>query len=81
MCESACDCKNGARCNPVNGECFCKAGWTGKDCSQPCEKDFYGIQCAQQCVCKNGAQCDHISGKVDYTLGFILMKGKDRIIC
>ena len=34
MCRHACDCQNGATCDPVNGECTCTPGWRGTDCAE-----------------------------------------------
>lgn len=31
-CRETCSCKNGAKCNPVNGQCKCKPGYQGDNC-------------------------------------------------
>uniref|UniRef100_A0A8D2M6L8 Multiple EGF-like-domains 6 n=1 Tax=Zonotrichia albicollis TaxID=44394 RepID=A0A8D2M6L8_ZONAL len=33
-CRQACDCLNGAHCDPVTGQCQCPPGWTGARCAQ-----------------------------------------------
>lgn len=33
-CRQACDCLNGAHCDPVTGQCQCPPGWTGPRCAQ-----------------------------------------------
>lgn len=29
-CKSSCTCQNGAKCNPIDGECTCLPGYKGK---------------------------------------------------
>lgn len=31
-CRETCSCKNGAKCNPANGQCKCKPGYHGDNC-------------------------------------------------
>ena len=34
QCLMRCMCENGAHCNPVDGQCTCKEGWTGQLCDR-----------------------------------------------
>lgn len=34
-----------------NGECECKAGYSGHRCHRRCKPGFFGVQCAQKCEC------------------------------
>lgn len=49
---------NGARCDPVSGECACTAGWSGAGCLIPCPTGTYGPSCNSTCQCANDATCD-----------------------
>lgn len=48
-CNQECNCKNNSSCDPESGKCFCARGWQGEDCSEPCDKGFYGLGCQQIC--------------------------------
>ncbi|KAI4548851.1 hypothetical protein MG293_001181, partial [Ovis ammon polii] len=52
-----CKCANHSSCHPSNGTCYCLAGWTGPDCSQPCPLGHWGTNCAQLCQCRHGGTC------------------------
>lgn len=66
-CSIPCTCINGARCNPVNGECSCHEavgcrctpGWTGFDCSVPCNNSVWGPNCHNNCMC---GRCNQTTG-------------------
>ncbi|KRY35694.1 Multiple epidermal growth factor-like domains protein 11 [Trichinella spiralis] len=45
-------CENGASCDPVSGECFCRTGYRGRHCTLACSEGTYGENCAQLCHCK-----------------------------
>ncbi|XP_073077275.1 platelet endothelial aggregation receptor 1 isoform X3 [Manis javanica] len=52
-----CKCANHSSCHPSDGTCYCLAGWTGPDCSQPCPLGHWGANCSQPCQCRHGGIC------------------------
>lgn len=60
-----------SKCNPINGECLCEAGWTGADCRTPCPPTRWGVDCRQHCKCKNDGICDPITGFCECASGFM----------
>ena len=33
-CSEECECRNGASCDPITGECTCTSGWLGERCDR-----------------------------------------------
>ncbi|XP_013887580.1 multiple epidermal growth factor-like domains protein 11, partial [Austrofundulus limnaeus] len=62
-CTNRCQCRNGAKCNPITGACVCTDGFQGWRCEEHCEPSFYGKDCQQECQCLNGATCQHQTGE------------------
>ncbi|XP_004871319.1 platelet endothelial aggregation receptor 1 isoform X3 [Heterocephalus glaber] len=65
-----CKCNNHSSCHPVDGTCYCLAGWTGPDCSQPCPSGQWGANCAQPCQCHHGGTCHPQDGSCICTPGW-----------
>ncbi|GAB5576684.1 tyrosine-protein kinase receptor Tie-1 [Prionailurus iriomotensis] len=42
-CAHICDCKNGASCDAVNGQCICPAGFHGSQCEKGIARAFLDI--------------------------------------
>uniref|UniRef100_A0A3B3XJL9 EGF-like domain-containing protein n=1 Tax=Poecilia mexicana TaxID=48701 RepID=A0A3B3XJL9_9TELE len=62
-CTNRCQCRNGAKCNPITGACVCTDGFQGWRCEEHCHHNLYGKDCMQECQCLNGATCHHQSGE------------------
>ncbi|CAB1422127.1 unnamed protein product [Pleuronectes platessa] len=62
-CTNRCQCRNGAKCNPITGACVCTDGFQGWRCEEPCDAGFYGKDCLQESQCLNGATCQHQTGE------------------
>ncbi len=62
-CSNRCQCRNGAKCNPITGACVCTDGFQGWRCEEPCDPSFYGKDCLLECQCLNGATCHHQTGE------------------
>uniref|UniRef100_A0A669CBP8 Uncharacterized protein n=1 Tax=Oreochromis niloticus TaxID=8128 RepID=A0A669CBP8_ORENI len=62
-CSNRCQCRNGAKCNPITGACVCTDGYQGWRCEEPCDPNFYGKDCLLECQCLNGATCHHQTGE------------------
>uniref|UniRef100_A0A671X4M3 EGF-like domain-containing protein n=1 Tax=Sparus aurata TaxID=8175 RepID=A0A671X4M3_SPAAU len=62
-CTNKCQCRNGAKCNPITGACVCTDGYQGWRCEEPCDAGFYGKDCMLECQCLNGATCHHQTGE------------------
>uniref|UniRef100_A0A7M5X2G3 EGF-like domain-containing protein n=1 Tax=Clytia hemisphaerica TaxID=252671 RepID=A0A7M5X2G3_9CNID len=68
-CKETCDCdfRNSNRsytCDPQSGQCFCKAGWKGRSCTQPCDEKHFGNGCLP-CECSLDfmkGSCDQFNG-------------------
>ena len=58
-------------CDPVRGDCQCKAGFIGLQCNEPCQGVTFGPGCNQTCACLNGASCDSVTGKCNCADGFV----------
>ncbi|OXB71938.1 UNVERIFIED_CONTAM: hypothetical protein H355_006927 [Colinus virginianus] len=61
-CALICQCRNGADCDHISGQCTCRTGFMGKHCEQKCPQGTYGYGCRQICDCLNNSTCDHITG-------------------
>ena len=71
-CSIPCSCVHGAHCNSTNGQCTCQAsdgcqcapGWTGSDCSVPCNDSSWGPNCNKTCLCQhNRGTCHYVTGQ------------------
>uniref|UniRef100_A0A3Q4H4Y9 Multiple EGF like domains 11 n=1 Tax=Neolamprologus brichardi TaxID=32507 RepID=A0A3Q4H4Y9_NEOBR len=62
-CSNRCQCRNGAKCNPITGACVCTDGYQGWRCEEHCDPKFYGKDCLLECQCLNGATCHHQTGE------------------
>ncbi|KAI9585727.1 protein draper-like [Glossina fuscipes] len=73
VCDIICKCKNNSSCDPQTGRCICLPGWTGEDCSQPCEEGTYGMGCKDKCpnVVHSNKSCHHITGEIVCRDGYI----------
>lgn len=47
-----------AICNPVNGQCPCRAGLAGRCCDH-CLYGWWGFPCCQPCACSGAAELCH----------------------
>ena len=56
-CRNRCECKNGAECHHITGQCQCLPGWKGKNCQIKCPENTFGVNCTQHCKCLNGGKC------------------------
>lgn len=51
-CLKNCTCPENSYCEPKNGKCICKRGWTGEKCSKRmCSDGLYGERCDKICEC------------------------------
>ena len=77
-CSQSCHCnkQHTEYCNKVDGTCFCKAGWTGKDCNEDikeCNNTGYcptNSKCNEQngtfeCICNDGFFLSDVGEKKD----------------
>ncbi|XP_055363516.1 multiple epidermal growth factor-like domains protein 11 [Betta splendens] len=62
-CSNRCQCRNGAKCNPITGACVCTDGYQGWRCEELCDPSFYGKDCLLECQCLHGATCHHQTGE------------------
>lgn len=62
-CSNKCQCRNGAKCNPITGACVCTDGFQGWRCEEPCGAGTFGKDCLLECSCLNGATCLHQTGE------------------
>ena len=69
-CQRACECENGATCNPITGACTCLPGFAGMICNKTCPSGFYGAGCQLRCACQNGAACDNVYGNCTCLPGY-----------
>ena len=60
------------KCDPVNGQCTCKAGWTGGNCTDDineCDRNTPCGDVLQTCVNTDGSfTCECIDGYTKTTL-------------
>ena len=62
-CTHQCYCHNEATCNPVDGRCKCRAGYTGTRCEELCPEGYWGEDCYRACQCRsNNFVCDPTLG-------------------
>uniref|UniRef100_A0A8D3E703 Multiple epidermal growth factor-like domains protein 10 n=1 Tax=Scophthalmus maximus TaxID=52904 RepID=A0A8D3E703_SCOMX len=61
-CSQTCQCRNGADCDHISGQCTCRTGFMGRHCEQKCPPGSYGYGCRQVCDCLNNSTCDHMTG-------------------
>ncbi|TMS08541.1 Multiple epidermal growth factor-like domains protein 10 [Larimichthys crocea] len=61
-CSQICQCRNGADCDHISGQCTCRTGFMGRHCEQKCPPGSYGYGCRQVCDCLNNSTCDHMTG-------------------
>ncbi|KAG8011001.1 Multiple epidermal growth factor-like domains protein 10 [Nibea albiflora] len=61
-CSQICQCRNGADCDHISGQCTCRTGFMGRHCEQKCPAGSYGYGCRQVCDCLNNSTCDHMTG-------------------
>lgn len=69
-CILKCNCQNKGYCDPYDGKCHCRKGYTGFKCDMPCPEGQFGLNCTGSCDCKNGAKCDAITGECLCVDGF-----------
>ncbi|KAL4216545.1 hypothetical protein ACF0H5_024268 [Mactra antiquata] len=69
QCANLCHCGPHSTCDPYKGNCVCKVGYTGLNCTEQCDQSF-GLECAHPCKCENGATCDHITGRCTCAPGY-----------
>lgn len=62
------NCSSHGVCLPSG--CDCHIGWSGIDCTIPCDNKHFGKRCSQKCMCKNNAVCSSITGYCDCQPGF-----------
>jgi len=41
---------------------LCPPGWSGLDCTRPCEPGRFGVNCSQICICPVNVACDPVNG-------------------
>lgn len=73
-CSLVCNCTGNTEqdCDLITGQCKCKDGWTGSNCSDVCDDGFYGHNCENVCPCDNNSTCDHVNGTCNCTSpGFV----------
>ncbi|KAK2145532.1 hypothetical protein LSH36_676g01027 [Paralvinella palmiformis] len=72
-CSETCKCRKETteECHAVTGQCKCKPGWTGSDCSATCPDQFYGRHCSQRCDCEHAVGCNHVTGQCRCKAGYI----------
>ncbi|XP_013387523.2 multiple epidermal growth factor-like domains protein 10 [Lingula anatina] len=66
-----CMCHANQLCNQTEGDCTCKPGWIGRNCTQTCPDGFYGEHCKESCLCQNNATCDPADGSCKCQSGWI----------
>uniref|UniRef100_A0A8C5G7P9 Multiple epidermal growth factor-like domains protein 10 n=2 Tax=Gouania willdenowi TaxID=441366 RepID=A0A8C5G7P9_GOUWI len=54
----------------MSGECWCRPGFSGPFCDDPCPDGFYGESCELTCRCVNGA-CHTETGACSCAAGFM----------
>ena len=64
-CSRRCQCSEiGTEvCLHTNGQCRCKAGYSGSTCDKPCTNNIFGPGCAKRCLCNNDQPCNPITGR------------------
>jgi hypothetical protein len=64
--SSVCQCNwsNTESCDPINGQCVCKNGFTGDGCTKQCSKGQWGPGCKYQCRCR-GYPCNSLTGECE----------------
>ena len=71
--ECGCDVVNTDSCDPVDGECTCKAGWTGTNCTDDIDECVNSTICGDElktCANTNGSfVCNCIMGYIKSTDG------------
>ncbi|XP_013407207.1 protein draper [Lingula anatina] len=70
-CMGKCKCHANQLCNQTEGDCTCKPGWIGRNCTQTCPDGFYGEHCKESCLCQNNATCDPADGSCKCQPGWI----------
>ncbi|XP_037889944.1 protein draper isoform X4 [Glossina fuscipes] len=72
-CDIICRCKNNSSCDPDTGHCICSPGWSGEDCSKPCDEGSYGMGCKEKCpvIIHGNKSCHHITGEIICRDGYI----------
>ncbi|OWF48358.1 multiple epidermal growth factor-like domains protein 10 isoform X2 [Mizuhopecten yessoensis] len=68
-CTLDCNCTGNTRpdCDISTGDCKCKDGWTGQNCTDVCDEGFYGHSCENACACENNSTCEHVNGTCNCT--------------
>lgn len=66
-CRQPCHCvhgHNGQNCDPVDGQCECQEGWTGRDCNERCPPGSFGKNCNESTLpCLNEGINDPLTGE------------------
>ena len=63
-CSNRCTCANDAKCDSIDGTCFCAPGFEGEFCDDICHSWSYGESGSSSCSCNqtNAVSCDHVTG-------------------
>ncbi|XP_023609681.1 multiple epidermal growth factor-like domains protein 6 [Myotis lucifugus] len=62
-CAHICDCRNGASCDAMSGQCICPAGFHGSQCEKECSPGMFGDNCQHLCDCESNISCHPVTGK------------------
>lgn len=70
-CSQSCnECNNNGKCDPVDGECRCPAGYMGEQCELTCGKNQWGIDCMNECKCSSDRKiCNPTTGACSCAAG------------
>jgi len=77
MCKDSCQCNSDGTelCSHIDGRCFCKGNWFGKNCDQHCPFGYTNHTCHTRAIDNQTCQCPNDLYTCDPELGCVCPEG------